>query len=400
MCENNYNILYIASERKLGGATKSLLILMQEMQAKGHGVFVVTPFGFGPFYEEVIRAGIPCKPIFFGWWQMPEYWNAIFKFGFRCLYFMEWVAVIRISFYIKKKKIDIVHSNSSVIDVGAKAAKKCNIPHIWHFREFGKDDYQLEYLKGREKSLKYVEKNTDKVVFISKSLREYYKAVPESISEVIYNGISEDFLHEKVYSEKKKQVVFLISGNLQRNKGQMTALLALKDLLEQGETDAVLWVAGRTADTADSKKYEQELKEYAKKNLGETCKFLGFIKDIQSIRSQADVELVCSNREAFGRVTIEAMMAGNPVIASDTGANPELIIDRENGVLFANNNSNDLAEKMKWFLDYREEIVECGTHAYKFAKEGFISQKNTKQIELVYNKMLSGKGKKETKYAL
>ena len=39
--------------------------------------------------------------------------------------------------------------------------------------------------------------------------------------------------------------------------------------------------------------------------------------------------MVCSNREAFGRVTVEAMFAGNPVLAADSGANTELVQDKK-----------------------------------------------------------------------
>jgi glycosyltransferase involved in cell wall biosynthesis len=44
-----------------------------------------------------------------------------------------------------------------------------------------------------------------------------------------------------------------------------------------------------------------------------------------------NIGLMCSRDEAFGRVTIEFMLHKMPVIASNSGANPELVINRING---------------------------------------------------------------------
>ena len=70
--------------------------------------------------------------------------------------------------------------------------------------------------------------------------------------------------------------------------------------------------------------------------------------------------MVCSNREAFGRVTVEAMFAGNPVLAADSGANIELVQDKKNGRIYKNKDLVDLAEKMQWFIDEPTNIAICG----------------------------------------
>ena len=110
---------------------------------------------------------------------------------------------------------------------------------------------------------------------------------------------------------------------------------------------------------------------------------------MKKLREKADVELVCSNREAFGRVTVEAMMAGNPVIGADSGANTELIQDKKNGRIYKNGDAFDLSGKMQWFIEKEEHIEECGKNAFSCSKEQFISNINTERIELLYGKMLN-----------
>jgi len=101
-----------------------------------------------------------------------------------------------------------------------------------------------------------------------------------------------------------------------------------------------------------------------------------------------DIELVCSKSEAFGRVTIEAMMSMNPVIASDTGANPELVIENFNGLLYRQGNHHDLAGKIEILIHKRELIQQYGKNAYTYAKSKYIAENNADNIEILYQKLL------------
>ena len=184
-------------------------------------------------------------------------------------------------------------------------------------------------------------------------------------------------------------MIFLISGNMQRTKGHMTALRAAEFLAKSGNTGFELWIAGGIAATKDSKEYAKEIQEFAQNNLQGYCRILGRVSDMKKLREQTDVELVCSNREAFGRVTVEAMMAGNPVVGANTGANTELIQDTITGRLYEKGNALDLAGKMQWFIEKKERIEECGKTAFIYSQEQFTSNINTEKIELVYNGMVN-----------
>lgn len=385
------NILLIAHERNLGGASKSLVTLACELQEKGHNVVVILPIRFGQVYPKLKQSGIPVKKIFFGWWMCPIEWNFVFKLAFRFLHSMEWIAVKRIAFFAKKNNMQVIHSNSSVIDVGALAARKAGIPHVWHFREFGDLDYNLEFMLGRERSCEIINRISDSMIFISKSLYQYYgKNLEKEKCHVIYNGISSDYLFPKYEDGETKEdneITFLISGNLHRNKKQNLAIEAVEILQQRGYCNFNLWIAGAASGMQDSRLFEKELKEQAKKLKPDVIKFTGFVSDISGLRKNTDVEIVCSGREAFGRVTIEAMMCSNPVIASDTGANPELIIEGENGFLFKEGNAASLADQMEKLIREKDLIKTMGKKAYHYAKEGFTSEKNTENIEKIYKSM-------------
>ena len=81
-------------------------------------------------------------------------------------------------------------------------------------------------------------------------------------------------------------------------------------------------------------------------------------------------------------------MAGNPVIGSNSGATSELIINGENGYLYELNNENDLANKMKFFLDNYYQIEKMGAKASKYAIKNFSSKNNTLSTIKLYQEIL------------
>ena len=81
--------MYVAHERKLGGATLCLLTLIDAMKAKGHTILVIVPTRNCPLALELKKREIPFVSVFFAWIQMPSYWNRITKLCFRFLYLLE-----------------------------------------------------------------------------------------------------------------------------------------------------------------------------------------------------------------------------------------------------------------------------------------------------------------------
>lgn len=381
------NILYIAHERMLGGASLSLVTLADEMQKRGNRVGVVVPFYFSPVARELRRRKIKTYWVFFGWWMMPKNWPFLMKFSFRCLYAIEGIAARIIAGIVKREGYQIIHSNSSVIDVGSKAAELAGIRHVWHFREFGDLDYELYFLRGKKQSFEEIRKRNDKIVFISQSLKRHYSDLKlQDRTGVIYNGVDIKYLN--YHEHQNDRIIFLISGNLHRNKRQDLVLEAAHLLQEWRMSGFEIWVAGGAGSLKSSSDYEKELKDYIEVNRLENVKMLGRISDMNGIRSKADVEIVASKQEAFGRVTVEAMLSANPVMASDSGANPELVREGETGWLFESGNALALAEKMKYVIENYREIQRMGNYAYKFAKTRFLSEKNTEQIEALYKELL------------
>lgn len=381
------NILYIAHERNMGGASKCLLDLACGMKERGHHVIVIVPIRNCNVQKELEQHGIAVFPVFFLWWEYPEYWKWYMKIPFRIAYHMEYIAVKRIALIIRRYHIDVVHSNSSVIDVGMRAAVLENVRHVWHFREFGDLDYQLEFFMGKKNSLNMLNCSGSNVIYISERVRQHYLSyIDDTFTDVVYDGIDTGYECEKK-KEPAETVVFLVAGYLHRNKRQNLVIEAAHLLLRDGITSFEIWIAGKSSAMRDSIDYAAELRKSAS-DIPEHVKFLGFVRDMAVLRQKTDVEIVPSAEEAFGRVTVEAMMAQMPVIASDSGANPELIEEGKDGFLFESGSALQLARQMKYVIQHKEWIRRMGTAGQKKAVQRFSLQRNLDQIEAIYRKVL------------
>lgn len=390
-----YNVLFISHERKMGGANRSLMELASGLRDLGVNISVVVLYRGCPIDRKLRDMGIETFPCFFGWWQQPRNWSVLFKIAFRLLHWLQKLSVVRISKYVRKHQVNIIHSNSSVIDIGAQVAERTGCKHVWHFREYGEADYCLEYIYGREKSMNYVMEHSDMVIFISNALRESYKQfVRNEKVRIIYNGI---------YSEKKKKVennqlgkekrnhvfTFLVTGNISQGKNQKLVVEAVDILVDQMKIEKnkfQVYFAGAATALAESKKYRDEIWAYIDERGLDNIIFTGYVDNMDDLRETVDAEIVPSKSEAYGRVTLEAMVSHNLVIASNSGANPELIGENERGLLFESNNASDLAMKMMQAMN--EVTIQFTDCAFDYAKNVHEQEEAYRKVQKVYQYIL------------
>lgn len=392
-----YNILFIAHERKMGGANHSLVELVKGLQDLGNNVSVAVLYRGCPIDKKLREMGIQTFPCFFGWWQQPKDWPYVLKLLFRLLHWFQKISVIRLSRYIKKNCIDIIHSNSSVIDIGARVAAETGCKHVWHFREYGEADYRLEYMYGKDTSMSFAYKNSDIIIFISSALYESYRRfLDDKKSRIIYDGIvsdKTDKLESGIYARKEKEskgtFTFLVTGNISPGKNQALVVEAVSVLINQMGIDShrfQVYFAGATTSLAESKKYLKKIQSCIGQCGLNNLFFLGYVEDMDCLRSKVDAEIIPSQSEAYGRVTLEAMLYHNLVIASDSGSNPELIGKDEHGLLFGNNDAHDLAMKMLRAME--GDNVEYEERAYEYVRKVHRQEESYRKVQSIYEHLM------------
>ena len=373
-------ILYVIYQSSLYGANRSLFHLILDLRERfGIEPTVITTED-GPFLDACRENAIP-------YFIVKEYyrWNGSYhgsafmrsaKAFVACL--VNKIRYPEILSQLKGYVPDLIHSNSSETDLGYYLSKKLGVPHIWHIREYGEADYNMHYIHRRS----YIQKaylHAAKVITISRSLQNYYVHERQLCSSqntiMIYNGIQAPMPYPKSYFADNV-VNFCMCGLLSPQKRQMDALKAVKELLKH-RTDFKLHLigAGGLMDT---------LKDYCVNNhLTDYVVFWEYQNNVGDLLKNMDVGLMLSEKEAFGRVTVEYMLNYMPVIGSRSGGTPELVTS-EVGLLYDPENVSALTDCMNTLLKHRSQIKQMGSRARIYAESHFSLKQNTDSVHQVY----------------
>lgn len=283
-------------------------------------------------------------------------------------------------------QIDIIHSNSSREDIGAKLALKYNKPMIWHIREFG--DLDFNGYSYRRDYIQLMNTAATELVAVSDAVCSHWirKGIMAAKIKRIYDGANEHVRYAAAHESGDDVLWLIMMGAIIECKGQMQLLEAISRLpLSMAARVSVDFIG------SGNRKYIHKLKQRAKKsNIEKQVNFLGYQKDFCSNLRNYDCGFVCSRAEGFGLVTIEYMMAGLPVIASDSGANPEVVKDGITGLLYRSGDVDDLSEKIIYMIENRERRKQMGAAALMRARKNFSAGLNARSIYQEYISVLKG----------
>lgn len=132
-------------------------------------------------------------------------------------------------------------------------------------------------------------------------------------------------------------------GELNKNKNQIMAIEAMKELVKINNSIKLLLVGVGTQEQF----YQNKIKEY---NLQNNVYILGYRRDIPKLMQISNILLSLSYREGLPVNVMEAMASGLPIIATDCRGNKDLIVNGENGYIININNMNELKEKILFLL--------------------------------------------------
>ena len=376
------NVLILAHESMINGASFSLLNLMDKLSDKCNFI-VITPYDRGKFVEALQTRPVKVYYVPFERWikYKDENFKNEKKNWRRKDNFKNYVLAKAMAKILKNENIDIIHSNTSVVDFGYRLSKIMKVPHIWHIREFGEDDFSMYPLCSYRKYYKKITDKNNYLVCVSNSLKDKFKdKVKEDRIQVIYNGVDEKNINnDKKYPKKDDKLICLQTGMINKAKGQDITVKAIEELYKEGYKNIELQLAG--SGDISSLGINPKNKKW--------LKVLGQVNNIETIRKNVNIEIVSSKKEAFGRVTVEAMMGGIPVIGSNSGGTKELIKDNETGLLYEPGNYKDLKEKIKYLYKNKKEIKRLGVNAYNYSKDYFLIDRCASEIYKLYKKILN-----------
>ena len=240
--------------------------------------------------------------------------------------------------YIREIKPDITITNTLATPIGAIASQAENIPHDWFIHEIPELARNLTYLFCEDSCLEKISSLSQRILVPSDFAGKYYTnklSSPEKI-DVVYQSVE---ANPPKRTEPNQNFTIGMLGNFEPNKGQHIAIEALREVVKKYPDTRLLLIGGNNS------RYAQELeKRITEYNLRQNVSIVAHTVHPHDYLIQADAALVCSGFECFGRVIVEGLKCGLPVIVPDKPFGQELIKEGYNGFLYNRESSGDLAK--------------------------------------------------------
>jgi len=191
--------------------------------------------------------------------------------------------------------------------------------------------------------------------------------------------------------EREGRIVF--AGTVCEKKGVRQLIQAFPIVKKQFPL-ATLEIYGRDWFFPDGSSYMQMLKDKELPLLGVIANELHFngaipFTAIPSTYAQAEVCVFPSHMETLGLVAPEAMAMQKPVIFTNKGPGPEIITHGQTGLLCSPHSPEDIADKIIWVLEHKQEAQQMGKEAGKDILKRFdlevLVQKNIRFYEKILN---------------
>lgn len=281
--------------------------------------------------------------------------------------------------FLRKGEFDLIHANSFPAAVHTSiAAKLSGTPIISVVHDIA------PFSQISRRLLKI----SDVIVAVSQSTAKNLikLGVPENKIKVIYNGF--DFSEWETIPNGRKPRPdggeLLYVGQIEPRKGIDILLSAFK-LVLKSKPEATLSIIGE--DMVEGGRLTNKYRKMAEElGISKSVAFKGYMMDVTPEYMNKDVFILPSRVEPFGRVLVEAMSAGLPVVASDVGGIPEIIPDEDKGVLVPVDNHQALAEAVLKVLDAGGRASMMAKNGRKYVMENFSMERQISSYMDLYRK--------------
>lgn len=323
-----------------GGAEGALLEQIKYLASQDVRMHVVVG-AEGEFASKIRSLRIDCSVIPMPWWVRAPHDETPYNFRTGVSSYNGLHLLISLLQSIKPR---LCMTNTIVNPWLAYAAAATGTRHVWFIHEIGTAGLGLRYYLGEAQTFRTIDVLSEGFFFNSQITAEAYTHIlhPSKNLGVVYPGGMPP-LPGNLPNPYSEEAFCLISvGQIKPQKGQFTTVKAVHHLVKKGEDIELLLIGG-----FEDQDYLEQIQSYIKANdLAERIKLLGQQENPSSYVQYADVSIMSALNEAFGRVTVEAMMLGKPVIGADSGGTTEIINNGKDGLLYTPNDHLDLAEKI------------------------------------------------------
>ncbi len=306
----------------------------------------------------------------------------------------------RLRALIAEQNVSLIHARSRAPAWAAgPASRKAGVPFV--------TTYHGSYNEGSwfKKRYNRIMVSADRVIAISAFtaalIRQRYRT-PDAVLRVIHRGADLEVYApsavgagrlmalQRAWGIQEDTRVILLPARLTRWKGQGVLIDAFAQLVHRRDmTDIALVLAG---DDEGRTNYLRSLDRQCRKLglSGRQVVFAGQCNDMSAAMMLADIVVSASiEPEAFGRTMAEAAAMGKPIIASEIGAAPEIVLPGETGWLVPPADASALADALDAALSLTQsQRAELAARAQQRAKSLFSVEAMCGKTLSVYRELL------------
>lgn len=366
------NILVLSHTSELVGGAERSIIEVLSIWEKEYGVkpeFILRK-PVGTLGAELDRRGWKYHAVPYGFWSEstpPTTTEQRYKKALQ-----NSQAALAIEDIIKQAKPDAVLTNSIVCPWAAFAAQYQQVPHIWFVREYGDLDHGRVFDMDREMIFQDVDTLSRLVLTNSRALNQHISQyIPSKKVTTLYHPFNIDQMIDdsrqnvaSPYTSKDSLKLVLPAGSVTRSKGFLEAITAVGELNKQGH-DVELCIIGNTYEKPFMEELHQVIASYAVEH---KVHFVGYQKNPLPLIASADIGIMASRMEAFGRVTFEYMALSKPVVGVGAGGTLEMVKNGQNGYTWNYQDAQSLVAALQHYVDSPELIVKHGNNSLVQAK--------------------------------
>ena len=364
-------ILYLNHVSKMGGAEENLFSLIKSLDKKKYTPILICQED-GELPQKLRKIGVEVKYLKMRGWRKAKYFLANF------------ITVIKLLIFIKRNNIRLVHVNPyRLAPYGALAARWAKIPSVLSIHDFVDESKIKRFLIDR----------TNKIIVVSDSIKKVFSSRNDKV-RIIHNGVDFSIFDKMIKGESIKKEFAVangtylvgIVGQITPWKGHQDFLAAAVEVLKKKPFVKFLIVG----DALFNKELSiEKLREISRQyKINSQVIFTGLRKDIPQLIAALDILVLPSRQEPFGRVILEAMAMGKPVIATDCGGPAEIITSGQTGMLIPVKRPDLLAEAIIRLLSNRLERERLSQAGYQLVKNKFDLQKQVNKVTDLYEQVL------------
>ena len=310
-------------------------------------------------------------------------------------------AIPRLIRYLKSIEADLVHTQLEAANIlGNISAKLLRLPSVCTIHVMPSLEVKTKTKLHQRVEWFVLRRFCDRVISVSEEARQYHVSISGASNDqvtTIYNGIDMSGFSMLDDAQERNAIraelgiprdanVLVTVAVLRPLKGIQFILRALPAVLASHPNTYYLIVGSGSHHSA-------LVEEADKAGVTDRVIFAGIRKDVPRLLAASDVFVLPTLTEALPTVLAEAMAARLPIVASNVGGVPEMIVDGQNGILVEPEDVNGLANACIHMIGNPEQRVTMGTAGWHIVNQKFSIERQVQQLQEVYLDQLQAYGK-------